>query len=155
MPDMSDTPVAPTLAGDPHDPDARVLDSLVEQHAAPPTAAEDPTGPPTPLVKPLRTTRLLTGAIKPLAAWGPILALPADDSRTVLELVMYSATATDVLYVADDPGKLQANGGALVMVPNVRVSLPGHTGPVWVAVPNAPDTAVVGPVRLTYAAVTV
>ena len=152
---MTDTDhSAPVLAGNVPDPDANVIDSLVEQHAEPPAPADLPVAVSPARVRPLRTTRLLTGSQPIRAEWGPVLILPADDARENLQLVIFSGTATDHVLIADDPGKLQTGGQGFVLHPNVVLPLAGHTGPVWAVVPSAPAVAIVGPIDLAHAAVT-
>jgi hypothetical protein len=149
--DTSDQ-LGPHLAGDWKDDDATILDSQIQDHAAPPAAAELPTIPhPAPISGPKPCTRLLTGSLVIPVTWdAPQLVLPADPNRTALQLWASSATATDVARVSDDNGKAQSRGGsALLPVIGQRTSMDGHTGPVWVWCPDA-----VGPVTVSWLAVT-
>ena len=140
-----------TIAGDPHSPDARIIDSLVEDHAAPPTPTELPTEKLAPVIDPKPISRMLTGSSVVQASWSPILLMPADPHRKTLMLWAASATSTDYVRIGDDPGKLQTvQASALLYSAQLLNVQPfAHTGPVWVSCPDA-----TGPVTVTWLAVT-
>lgn len=142
----------PVLAGttNPDDPDARVIDSLIEQHAEPPTPAELPQTATEPSNVPRPLSRLLTGTLLLLPTWEPQLILPGDLRRQSIRLRIASATAADTVRMSDDSGKVQTVGGSHVLYAGDTVLMDDvHTGPVWLYAPDA-----VGPVTVSYAVVT-
>jgi hypothetical protein len=143
-------PGHPIIAGNLTDDDGQVINSLVEDMAEPPAAKLLPvatTVPPVP-VKPVM--RLLTLTWNVLPGWPPSLLLPADPDRTALRIDVNSATATDVIRIADDAGKVQSVGGSALIYSGKDIPFnSAYTGPVWVYAPDA-----VGPVTVSVTAVT-
>ena len=140
----------PTIAGNYPDPDARVLDSLVESHAEPPTPDKLPIAPNTALPLPKQLTRLATGSMTVLPSWAPTLLMPQDGNRTGLRIKCQSATATDILRISDDLGKVQAlSSSGLLYAGETYFSDATHTGPVWLYCPDA-----VGPITASFITVT-
>lgn len=140
----------PTLAGNPKDNDAAILNSLVESHAEPPTREALPTVRLSPRVDPPPITRLMTGAVNLLVGYLPIMLLPSDAKRKRLTIRVQSATPADYALFSDDAGKVQAQGSAAVCYQAVPLTLDDHTGPVWVALP----AVFVGPMVVSFYAVT-
>jgi len=144
-----------TLAGDPRDDDAQVLDALVQPQAEPPAPASLPLERLPAKVDPPAMTRLVTGSLELRAEWdAPQLILPADKNRTSLQLWAASGTATDYARLADDAGKVQSRSACALLYSGQLLTFPltcpgGHTGPVWVSCPDA-----VGPVTVSFIAVT-
>jgi len=139
----------PPIAGDVHDDDARVLDSLVESHAEPPTVREQPTAPVEALRQPEPETRLLTGTVTLLPGWDAMPLLPADASRTALTVSAYSTVSGEAIRLADDRGKLFSPSQSFMVRHEASFSGP-HTGPVWIVA----DPAATGTLTVTYVAVT-
>ena len=139
---------APTIAGNVPDPDAAVLNTLVEQDAIPPTPVEEPSSPVIPLDTPRLASRMLTQSIKVDPTWSPFMVLPADPRRLSLRIHVISDTATDYIRIADDAGKLQALSASALVYVNDICALDNHTGPLWVYAPDAAN-----PVTLSVIAV--
>lgn len=135
--------------GDAHDDDSAVLNSLVESAAEPPHPDTMPQTPNNARTEPRPLTRLMTGTQTLANTWQPVLILPADSGRVALRLMCFSGTATDIVRVSDDAGKLQASSTAHVVNVNTAADLSLHNGPVWVSCPDA-----VGSVTVTWSAVT-
>jgi len=142
-------PDAPVIAGDLHDNDADVIDNLVESHAEPPTAVEQPREAVTALRQPEPETRLMTGTVSLVQGWDPILLLPADPMRSALTVNAYSTTPGEVIRLADDRGKLFTASQSFSVRHEAAFSGP-HTGPVWIF----PDPAAAGSLTVTFVAVT-
>jgi len=141
----------PNLAGDQDDNDAAILDSLVESQAEPPTPGQKPTVRLSPRSDPLPITRLMTGSVKMLTGFLPIMLLPSDAKRKRLTIRVQSATAADYAIFSDDAGKVQYESGAAPCYQSVPLTLDDHTGPVWVALP----AVFVGPMVVSFYAVRV
>jgi len=138
----------PIIAGNFPDPDARVLDSLIESQAEP--AKLTPAAPTLPHVRTEPMTRLMTGTIAMQPLWPAYPLVPADSRRTGLRIRVSSATAPDAIRLSDDAGKVQTFGGsALIYAGDTYFSEAQHTGPVWVSCPDA-----IGPVIVSFIAVT-
>lgn len=145
----------PLHTGDPHDDDARVIDSLVESEARPPTPEKLPQEK-NPEVRPpeVPATRLVTSSIVfPATAggtWDAVQLFPADPKRIGLRLSVMSATATDYVRFADDAGKLFADTSSFLLQAGGTGSIDiAHTGPVWVKLATG-----TGPVTVSGMAVT-
>lgn len=138
----------PVLAGDAHDDDGQVLDSIV-QPANPPTIEQLPVATiDTPKRTPRPLTRTITSTQTVLPSFGPVQVLPADADRESLSITVRTPEGVTTTYarLADDSSKVGSDMGAFVLIPNqnnVGV-LAGHTGPVWVAAVDtgAADAAV-------------
>lgn len=145
----------PELAGLEMDDDGQVIDSLVEPISAPPPPEHQPTEPLSVTPKPRAHTRLLTGTATLLASWGAIPLLPADPSRVSLAVYAYAVDGSaQPVRLADDPGKIQADGGAITfytVTPTLALParLSGHTGPVWIGAPDATQDILVTFVAVT------
>ena len=143
-------PATPVIHGDAHSKDADVLNSQFEQAAIPPIPEELPkVDIPKEYITVPGLTRLLTGSMVIPNTWGPVCILPADFNRKRITLWATSATATDVLMVADDSGKVQYVSSAALLGVGEPVELGEYNGPIWVSCASA-----VGPVTLSWAAVT-
>jgi len=142
---------SPIIAGNPADPDAATLDTLVESAAVPPTPAELPKAPAVTTADPAPApiTRTMTGTILVLKRWSPVLLLPADPNRLALTVWTMPQTDETVLWLSDDAGKVQQIGSSALPIPLNMLVLTPHTGPVWVACPDATVS-----VRVSYLAVT-
>lgn len=147
--DVSDR-LGPTLAGDPHDHDAEIINSLDQDKAEPPKPADLPREPAEPLAERKAIQRLITGSLNLDPTWAAQLLLPADASRTHLRLTISSPVAADVVLLADDAGKLSSPGSAgQIVASSLRaVELP-YTGPLWAACPTTAQ-----PVTVSWMAVT-
>lgn len=142
-------PDSPHIAGDPHDDDARVIDSLVESDATPPTPDEEPLTPVEPLIKPKPVSRLITGSVTLNNAAPPIQIVPVSIHRESIRLTLMSTTSTDYIRFSDDSGKLYSlQSCAVLPVYGGGIDLSEHTGPIWV---YAPDVA--GNVTVSFVAV--
>lgn len=135
--DGYDAPSAPTLAGNVPDPDARVIDSLVESQAEPPSAAEQaaaaPAVAPSPAVSPPRERRLLTGSQGLSAGWDAFPLLPPDAGRESLRLTFRSSDAADTVRIADDSAKTAFATSSYVVGAGESIILDhAPTGPLWV-----------------------
>ena len=139
----------PAIAGDPNDNDATILNSLVEDHAAPPDAKHEPITPKTPDINRKAITRQVTGTLILDKTWSPVLLLPSDPNRVSLRMWAASATASDYLRFADDNGKVQSVGSSALLYVGQPMPSSTHTGPVWVYAPDG-----VGPVTVSFVAVT-
>lgn len=146
------------IAGDYKDDDARVIDSLIEAEANPPTDEEKPLEPirERPAVGSRPINRLLSNTLRIDPSWGPQLLLPADPFRQSVNInVSAVAEGADTVMIADDAGKIQGGitAGAFILTTGSQ-SLGGYTGPVW-AVAVARSGGVAGaPVLVTACAVT-
>ena len=148
------------------DSDARILDSLVESEAEPPSPKELPTEtrivehvPPKPL------SRLMSGTTMLDALWNaPTMIAPADRNRESILIAAAAVTGVAFVAIADDPGKLMSvyNAGAAgVTVPGAFIMIPAagasytitkHTGPLYAIAVNS--TGVAGITAVSYFAVT-
>ena len=148
------------------DSDARILDSLVESEAEPPSPKELPTE--TRVVEhvaPKPLSRLMSGTTLLDPLWtAPTMIVPADRNRESLLIAVASVTGAAWVALADDPGKLMTvyNAGAgTVVVPGAFVMIPAagasytmskHTGPLYAIAVNS--SGVAGISALSYFAVT-
>ena len=136
--------------GNPKDDDGQVIDSLMQEVNAPAEPQIEPIS--VDVEKPIRFTRLLSGAIRfddanPFTAFQ---LLPADPWRKQLSLQCVSeevtpVIATDYIYVADENGKVNSSASGRLYVGD-KLTLDLHTGALWVVA--AP--AISGPIVVTY-----
>lgn len=121
------------IAGDPNDDDAEVINSLVQSDAEPPPTDELPLEPISTGEKPKTFTRMETGSMVPMFAWGPVQLLQENPGRISLRIDVQDVTATESIRIADDPGKLNSLMTCHRMYVGQVFSEP-HSGPVWVMV---------------------
>lgn len=133
---MSDPTWSPRLAGNYQDDDGTVIQSLTIETDTPPNenaaaVMVDDHSAYRPAKLP---NRFLSGYRTVSQTLTPELLCPADTSRTGVNVMVTGGSATDAVFIADDPGKLQYFGssGASIRVPaNVAVSLSDFRGPVY------------------------
>ncbi len=148
MSETSDAP--PTLAGDHADDDPQVLEDLIRQDDSPPKPSELPKRADNVVTKlaPVANRLMTQTLVIPASSeWAPIMALPADPRRTLLNIAVTSETSTDYLQLTDDPGKLSSVNGAASLYAGTDVQFSGDgcfRGPVWVkAKPSTAHTIVI------------
>lgn len=155
-PELVDEGTPETIAGDPNDKDASVIDSLYRDNALPATqpAPEEmaPYAPNAKLIQAKPLTRCMTGVINMNLGDEAQMLLPPDPRRRELFVkVAPTVTITDHVLVGDDRGKVQSDMGAFSLYQGERWNTnEPHTGPVWVRV----STLVAGPIAISYLAIT-
>lgn len=144
------------IAGDYRDDDARVIDSLIEQDATPPTPEDEPLEPireRAPVMRPIN--RLLSNTLRLDPSWQPLLLLPSDPFRQSVNInVSAAAEGADTVMIADDAGKIQGSvtAGGFILTTGSQ-SLSGYTGPIWVVAVARTGGVASAPVLVTAAAV--
>jgi hypothetical protein len=133
-------PLAPQLAGDPHDDDAQIIDDFFEPTSGP----ADVTGAKVDfhdhsLTPPKRPTRIQSGfqAIDANTTYAvQIQPFDPNRERIVIRFTSLAATPDTYVYVADEANKLTlvaATSGQAGRIPHGSdLTLEGHTGPVFV-----------------------
>lgn len=147
---------APVIAGDPHDDDAQVMESMLVEVDAP---AERPADSPAIQHKtaPKRVAQLLSGfqVIDLNNLNSPQCIMPADPDRKDFSVEVFGSVATDSIRIADSPNKLHypAIGGTSGQSRRLLVGKIWHptdyTGAVWII-----GTDITAPVTVTWDAVT-
>lgn len=126
--------------GDTKDDDGQVIDSLFIETNTPAAPVIEAIAP-APLEEPKPTTRIFGGSFNfeqtRLADYtSPIQILPADANRKDLTIKSYSRaaapTVTDFVFVADENGKMSANGTGKLRPSSSDFDLSNHTGAVWI-----------------------
>ncbi len=126
------------LVGDPHDPDAEVLDSIYRDAANVDLTPGKPYAPKAPLIQPRAKTRLLTGVLNIITVTDEAqMLLPADPDRLDLRIKVaptaQPAGIADRILISDDRGKVQSEMGSFALFQGeVWNTNEPHTGPVWV-----------------------
>lgn len=151
---MSDPGYAPRLAGDWHDDDGTVIDSLIElsQTPADETAADVVTPSHAGYEPPRKPNRLVTGYLTVSQSLVPVMLLPADTDRTSLTVLVTGGAASDAVYLADDPSDLAYFGGSgssVRVAAGVSIGMSGYYGPLYMV----PGT-VAGTINVSWWAVT-
>lgn len=152
---MSNPTFVPVFTGDPNDDDALYIDQLVKQQAGPIDPAASAALVNDKPKEPVKPTRLLTGFSTYSVSIDPSMLLPPDLNRLNLLVSIYSATATDAIYIADDLGKLAAVSGGSglayrLMTVNSPYTLSEFTGALYFVVPSG----ITGPINISWASVT-
>lgn len=159
----------PTLAGDWHDDDGQVIDSLLDENtdgAKNPPPATEPFVPPRPEIKPLTrivgTEIKMTSGTPTVQSDQPVMVLPADLNRKQFGIRVNSigtggvgaGLGSDVVRWGSDPNLLRAGMSA----PGVTTAQPQdnvpHTGPVWIFAPETNNAGAGGVMQVWVWAVT-
>lgn len=133
----------PVLAGDHHDDDGTVLDSLVQEQSEAPARTELPRETPTQRVVPTvpAPTRMFTTTLTtPMGGYGaPVMLMPADPWRKHLYITFNTDNNTkDQFLIGDSPSNVQniatsflnfCQSGALGSI----FTIDDYTGAIWVA----------------------
>lgn len=141
--DVPTEPVTPVLAGDHHDDDGQVFDSLVEPSAEPPALDELPLVKNDSKSRPRATTRLANGTVQLRADMGPVMLVPPDPDRINLHLALSNPDGHSFRFGTDAPSVASRMGAFTTTHDGLLSAFEDHTGALWVlnASPERDETS--------------